>query len=187
MLSPNSKNVVIIVGPTCVGKTEISIDLAMKFNGEIISADSRTLYKHMDIGTAKPSIEEQERVKHHMVDIVEPDKTISLAIFQKNAKKTIEQILDRGNLPFIVGGTGQYIHSIIYNWESPAISPQKRLRSILEEISQERGKEFLFNALSIMDPIAAEKMDSRNVRRTIRALEVIMTTGELIFFSKKKE
>jgi len=157
-----------------------------QFNGEIISADSRSFYKHMDIGTAKPSLEERERVKYYMVDIAEPDETLSLAIFQKTTKKFIKQILEKGNLPFIVGGSGQYFHSIIYNWESPAIAPQQDLRKILDEISRERGKEFLHNTLLNMDPIAAEKIDPRNVRRTIRALEVIMTTGELFSSQRKK-
>lgn len=186
MSSADLKTIILIIGPTCVGKTEISISLAQKFNGEILSADSRTFYKGMDIGTAKPSKEDQERVRHYMVDIAEPGETISLSIFQKKSKELINDILIRGKIPFIVGGTGQYIRAITQQWESPAVEPQLELRKILEEIAEIKGNLYLHGGLRTLDPYAADNIDPRNVRRTIRALEVIFTTGIPFSTQRKK-
>jgi tRNA dimethylallyltransferase len=171
------KPLIVILGPTCVGKTETSIFLAEKLDGEIISADSRTFYKAMDIGTAKPSKEEQLRIQHHLVDVADPNQTWNLAIFQQAARQVIQQIHLRGHIPFLVGGTGQYIRSVIYNWSLPAIFPDPRMRIILENFALAEGNESLHHALHILDPEAASLIDARNVRRTIRALEVIFTSG----------
>lgn len=170
-------SLILIIGPTAVGKTELAIKLAEKFNGEIISADSRLFYKGMDVGTAKPSKEELSRVPHHLIDIVNPDETLSLAVFQQKASEIIEEIYKRNNLPFLVGGTGQYVRAVTEGWTPPEVVPNPKLRDELEKMKEERGKEWLYAKLKSLDSEAAEKIDARNYRRTIRALEVIFTTG----------
>ncbi|MBN8580567.1 MAG: tRNA (adenosine(37)-N6)-dimethylallyltransferase MiaA [Anaerolineae bacterium] len=170
-------SVVLIVGPTAVGKTELAIRLAEKMQGEIVSVDSRLFYRGMDIGTAKPSKEELAHVPHHLIDIVNPDETLSLAVFQQMAQDIIAGIHTRGRLPFLVGGTGQYIRAVTQGWSPPGVTPNERMRDELERLNQEKGKEWLHDKLKILDPEAAQAIDLRNVRRTIRALEVIFTTG----------
>ncbi|MBN8657526.1 MAG: tRNA (adenosine(37)-N6)-dimethylallyltransferase MiaA [Anaerolineae bacterium] len=169
--------VVLIVGPTAVGKTELALRLAEKMNGEIVSVDSRLFYRGMDIGTAKPSPAEMARAPHHLIDIVNPDETLSLAVFQQMAQDIIAGIHARGRLPFLVGGTGQYIRAVTQGWSPPEVTPNKQMRVVLEKLQEERGKEWLHAKLKILDPEAAQAIDLRNVRRTIRALEVIFTTG----------
>ncbi len=169
---------ILIVGPTAVGKTELSIQLAERFGGEIVSADSRLFYRGMDIGTAKPSREEMARVAHHLIDIVNPDETLSLAVFQQKAKEVIAAIHRRGKLPFLVGGTGQYIRAVTEGWSPPQVVPNERLRRALERLAEEKSAAWLHEKLRILDPEAADKIDARNFRRTIRALEVIFTTGK---------
>lgn len=168
---------ILIVGPTAVGKTELAIQLAETLNGEIVSADSRLFYRGMDIGTAKPSPAEMARAPHHLIDIVNPDETLSLAVFQQQAREIIADIHKRGKLPFLVGGTGQYVRAVTEGWNPPEVVPNESMRNILEKMREERGKEWLYEALNSLDPEAAEKIDARNYRRTIRALEVIFTTG----------
>lgn len=168
---------ILIVGPTAVGKTELAIRLAEKLNGEIISADSRLFYCGMDIGTAKPLRDEAARVPHHLIDIVNPDETLSLAVFQQKARGVIADIHVRGKLPFLVGGTGQYIRAVTEGWSPPEVTPNARMRDELEGMKEERGIDWLHAKLKMLDPEAAEKIDARNYRRTIRALEVILTTG----------
>ncbi len=169
---------VLIVGPTAVGKTELAIHLAERLNGEIVSADSRLFYRGMDIGTAKPSREEQARVPHHLIDIANPDEILSLAVFQQKAHEIIADIHARNKLPFLVGGTGQYVRAVTEGWTPPEVKPDEHLRSELEKQKDENGTYWLHEKLKTLDPIAAEKIDARNFRRTIRALEVIMTTGK---------
>ncbi|MBK8822122.1 MAG: tRNA (adenosine(37)-N6)-dimethylallyltransferase MiaA [Anaerolineales bacterium] len=168
---------ILIIGPTAVGKTELAIQLAERMNGEIISADSRLFYRGMDIGTAKPSKEEMARAPHYLIDIVNPDETLSLAVFQEKAKELIADIHARGKLPFLVGGTGQYVRAVTQGWTPPEVIADERLRVELEKMKEERGLDWLHAKLEILDPEAASKIDARNVRRTIRALEVILTTG----------
>jgi tRNA dimethylallyltransferase len=168
---------ILIIGPTAVGKTELSIHLAERLDGEILSADSRLFYRGMDIGTAKPSPEERARVPHHLIDVADPDETWSLALFQKRAAKIIAEIHARGKLPFLVGGTGQYVRAVSEGWIPPAVKPDENLRDELEKMKEERGADWLHAKLHELDPLAAEKIDPRNVRRTVRALEVILTTG----------
>ncbi len=170
---PSKPPLILIVGPTAVGKTELAIQLAEKLNGEITSADSRLFYRGMDIGTAKPSQEELARVPHYLIDIVNPDETLSLAIFQEKAKDIIADIHARGKLPFLVGGTGQYIRAVTEGWTPPEVTADEKLRAELEK----KDKEWLHARLQLLDPEAAAKIDARNVRRTVRALEVILTTG----------
>jgi tRNA dimethylallyltransferase len=169
---------IVIVGPTAVGKTEISLQLAEQLDGEIVSADSRLFYRGMDIGTAKPPPAERARVPHHLIDVAEPDETWSLAVFQKAARQAIADIHQRGRLPFLVGGTGQYVRAVTHEWTLPAQGPHPRLRAALEALAQGRGRDWLHTRLSTFDPAAAERIDPRNLRRTIRALEVIFVTGK---------
>ena len=176
-MQSNKPPLILIVGPTAVGKTEIAIHLAEGLNGEIVSADSRLFYRGMDIGTAKPTREEQARVPHHLIDIADPDEILSLAVFQQQATSIIADIHTRKNLPFLVGGTGQYIRAVTQGWTPPEVEPDERLRSELERMKEERGINWLYETLKSLDPVAAEKIDARNFRRTIRALEVILTTG----------
>ena len=178
--------IVIIVGPTAVGKTEISIQLAERLDGEIISADSRLFYREMDIGTAKPSRDEMARVPHHLIDIADPDDVIGLSRFQKAARKTIQEVRARGRLPFLVGGTGQYVRAVIEDWDVPKVEPSPALRIALERWSESIGPEGLHQRLSVLDPRAAEAIDFRNLRRTIRALEVVLLTGEMFSAQKRR-
>lgn len=177
MPDKNKIPLILLVGPTAVGKTELAIRLAETLNGEIVSVDSRLFYRGMNIGTAKPTHEEQARVPHHLIDIANPDETLSLAVFQYLAREAINNIHTRNKLPFLVGGTGQYIRAVTEGWKPPEVVPDKKLRDALEKIKEERGIDWLHAALQKLDPITAEKIDARNVRRTIRALEVIFSTG----------
>jgi tRNA dimethylallyltransferase len=169
---------ILIVGPTAVGKTELAIQLAERLNGEIVSADSRLFYRGMDIGTAKPSREEQARVPHHLIDIANPDEILSLAVFQQKAHEIIADIHTRKKLPLLVGGTGQYVRAVTEGWTPPEVIPNNQLRDELTKQKEENGIYWLHEKLRELDPVAAEKIDARNFRRTIRALEVIMTTGK---------
>jgi len=169
---------IVIVGPTAVGKTQTAISLAQRLDGEIISADSRLFYRGMDIGTAKPSVEERGGIPHHLIDVAEPADTWSLAAFQAKAVEIIQEIQGRKKLPFLVGGTGQYIHAVVDGWVIPAQEADLRLRSVLELWAKEIGADGLFRKLRIIDPEAASHIEYQNIRRTVRALEVIFLTGK---------
>jgi len=169
--------VVVLVGPTAVGKTEISLLLAERLGAEIVSADSRLFYRGMDIGTAKPSIQDRARVRHHLVDVADPDETISLAAFQQLARETLGDIHARSRLPLLVGGTGQYIQAVTSGWSPPPVPPNGALRLVLAGLTSERGAHWLHRGLQRLDPDGADGIDPRNLRRVIRALEVIFTTG----------
>ncbi len=184
-ISLPERPLVVMVGPTAVGKTEAALQLAERLDGEIISADSRLFYRGMDIGTAKPTAEEQARVPHHLVDVAEPDEPWSLAVFQRAAAEAIAGVHARGRLPFLVGGTGQYIQAVLQGWEIPPQEPDPALRKALEHWEQKVGHEGLHKRLAVLDPEAAAQIDARNVRRTIRALEVILRTGQR--FSKQRQ
>lgn len=177
MQSADKPALVAIVGPTAVGKTETAIRLAERWGGEIVSADSRLLYRGMDIGTAKPSAAELARVPHHLIDVADPDETWSLALFQQRAAEAIAEIGGRGQLPVLVGGTGQYMLAILQGWQPPALPPQPELRAALETWAEELGKEAMHARLAQLDPEAAARIDPRNLRRTLRALEVIFASG----------
>jgi tRNA dimethylallyltransferase len=173
-----AKPVIFLVGPTASGKTSLSIQIAKFLETEIISADSRYFYRKMDIGTAKPSLKEMDGIRHHMIDIADPSETISVAFFKEETEKIISALHEKQKIPIVVGGTGQYIHAIIHNWSMPQIEPEPKLREFLEKYAAEHGKEKLYKYLEKYDPEAAEIIDFRNVRRTIRAIEVIMKTGK---------
>ncbi len=169
---------VVILGPTATGKTELAIELAEQFDGEIVSADSRLFYRGMDIGTAKPTVTERRRVPHHLIDVADPDETWSLAIFQSAASQAIHEIFARRHLPFLVGGTGQFVRSITEGWNIPPAHPDLHLRQVLEGWASQVGRIELHAKLAQLDPEAARSIDPSNVRRTVRALEVILTTGK---------
>lgn len=182
----NPGYVIILVGPTGVGKTPLAIDLAQKLNGEIISADSKYLYRGMDIGTAKPPLTERLKVPHHLIDVADPDESWSLARYLEATVRIISMIQARKRLPMITGGTGQYYRALMEGWQIPALAPNEPLRSALLEWGTEIGKEALHARLAILDPQAAMEIDPSNLRRTIRALEVIFLTGERFSALRKK-
>ncbi len=169
---------VAIVGPTGIGKSRLALHLARIFNGEIVSADSRQVYRHMDIGTAKPSRQEREQVRHHLVDIVEPGQDFSLAQFQKLALSAINDIHQRHKLPILTGGSGLYVWALLEGWQLPEAKPDLELRRRLEKQAADTGYESLYAELLNIDPTAAQRIDPRNVRRVIRALEVRHQTAQ---------
>ena len=168
---------VAIVGPTGIGKSELAIHLARAFDGEIVSADSRQVYRHMDIGTAKPIQDEMSLIPHHLVNIIAPDEDFGLAQYQQQACKAISDIQRRNKTPLLVGGSGLYIWSVLEGWGIPKVPPDPEFRHKLEEKAARAGKEELYRELAKVDPVAAQRIDPRNLRRTIRALEVHRGTG----------
>jgi tRNA dimethylallyltransferase len=178
---------VAILGPTAVGKTGFGIQLAQALNGEIINADSRQIYRHMDIGTAKPTPEQLEAARHHLLDIVNPDENLGLAQYQRMVYATIEDIYSRGKLPLLVGGTGQYITAVIEGWSIPEVAPNPALRAELEDFAKAQGSAALHARLRQVDPDAAAKIEHQNVRRVIRALEVFLETGQTITHLQRKK
>jgi tRNA dimethylallyltransferase len=169
-----------IVGPTAVGKTAFAVALAREIGGEIISADSRQIYRHMEIGTAKPTPEERAAAPHHLIDIRDPDEPFSLATFQELAYAAIDEALARGAAPLLVGGTGQYLAAVLEGWSIPRVAPQPELRAELEREAAEHGAQALHARLAAVDPAAAAQIAPANVRRVVRALEVYAVTGRPI-------
>ena len=165
-------HLVAIVGPTGIGKSQLALRLAQTFAGEIVSADSRQVYRHMDVGTAKPSREELSLVPHHLINILNPDEDFSLAQYQELAYRTIGDIHQRNKLPILVGGSGMYVWSVLEGWGIPRVPPDLEFRHSLEEKAAKVGKDELYQELEEIDPVAVQRIDRRNVRRTIRALEV---------------
>jgi tRNA dimethylallyltransferase len=169
-----------------VGKTALGIALATALHGEIVSADSRQVYRLMDIGTAKPTPEERASAPHHLIDIVDPDDSLSVAAFQRLAYAAIHDIHQRGKLPLLVGGTGQYISAVIEGWSIPEVPPNPALRAELEAFAAEHGLEALGNRLRDLDPDSVQFIDFRNPRRVIRALEVSIETGQPFSVLRRK-
>ncbi len=178
--SPAEQPLVAIVGPTAAGKTALAVRLAQAVGGEVVSADSRQVYRGMDIGTAKATPEEQAGVPHHLLDVVDPDQALSLAEFQALAYAAIDGILARGRVPFLVGGTGQYAMAVLEGWQVPRVPPDEQLRQELGRQAEKEGAPALHARLEALDPAAARRIDPRNVRRVIRALEVCLATGRPI-------
>ena len=174
----NKPKVIVICGPTASGKTALSIELAKKINGEIISCDSMQIYKYMDIGTAKPTLEEQKEVKHHLIDFVEPNQRYSVAEYKKDAEKSIEEILSKGKTPIIVGGTGLYVDSLIYGIEYPEIELDEEYRKQLEKEIEEKGLESLYNKAKEIDSEAMEKISPNDKKRIMRVVEIYKATGK---------
>lgn len=173
------ENLLILTGPTGIGKTKLSLNIAREFNGEIISSDSMQIYKKMNIGTDKINLE-NTNIKHYMVDIVEPDEEFTVANFKNQSKEIITEINSRNKLPMVVGGTGLYINSLVYNLSFSNVKPNKEYRDYLEGIIEDKGLYYLYEKLQELDNDAAKKIDKNNKQRVIRALEIIK-------FSDKKE
>ncbi len=168
-------HLVTIVGPTATGKSRLALHLAQTFDGEIVSADSRQVYRHMDIGTAKLSHEELSLVPHHLINIINPDENFSLAQYQELAYRTISDIQERNKLALLVGGSGLYIRSVVEGWGIPHVPPDPELRQSLEKAA-EADKDELYQQLMKVDPVAGQRIDPRNIRRVTRALEVYSST-----------
>jgi tRNA dimethylallyltransferase len=184
--APAPPPLVVILGPTASGKTALAIRVAQALDGEIVSADSRQIYRHMDIGTAKPTAAERAAARHHLLDIVTPDQPFTLAEYQRTAYDAINILHAEGKLPLLVGGTGQYLTAVIEGWSIPEVPPNPDLRAELETFAAEHGAEALHHRLRDADPDAAERIDYRNVRRVIRALEVFLETGTPITVLQRK-
>lgn len=178
----NKKKLIVLTGPTAVGKTRLSIALAKAVHGEIISADSMQVYKYMDIGSAKIKPEEMDGVKHYLVDCLEPQDPDSFNVtrFQKMAKQAMEEIYKKGKIPILVGGTGFYIQSVVYDIDFTENDADTAYRNGLEQLAAEKGAEYLHTMLRAVDPKAAEDIHSNNVKRVIRALEFFQKTGKPI-------
>ncbi|MGQ9798749.1 MAG: tRNA (adenosine(37)-N6)-dimethylallyltransferase MiaA [Ignavibacterium sp.] len=174
------EKVIVIVGPTCSGKTRLSLILAEKLKSEIISADSRQVYKYLNIGTAKPNSDELKRVKHYFIDQLEPDEEFNADIFSKKAKEIISKLIEKNIIPIVVGGSGLYIKALIDGITQTVVS-DKSLRNELLELRKIYGNDYLYNELKKIDPISAEKMLPQNWKRVIRAIEVFRLTGKPIW------
>ena len=172
------EKVIVICGPTASGKTALSIELAKRINGEIVSCDSMQIYKDMNIGTAKPTIEEMQGIKHYLIDFVSPDERYSVADYKNDAKKAIKEILQKGKVPIIVGGTGLYVDSLIYEIEYPNIEFDEKYRQELEEIAEQDGLEKLYQQAKEIDPDATEKISENDKKRILRILEIYHATGK---------
>ncbi len=173
-----NREIIIVAGPTAVGKTKYAIEIAKKFNGEIVSSDSMQLYKFMDIGSAKPTEEEQAQVKHYLVDEIDPREKFSVAEYQKLAKAAIEEIFSKGKIPIISGGTGLYVNSLIYDMDFSAPPAGNEYREKLEKLAEQHGNEYVHKLLEEKDKESALRIHPNNLKKVIRALEVVDTSKE---------
>jgi tRNA dimethylallyltransferase len=180
------RRLVAIVGPTATGKSSIALELAADLGGEIVNADSRQIYRGMDIGTAKPSLEDRRRVRHHLYDIADPADSYSLALYVRHAREVLESLWAKGSFAWLVGGTGQYIWALLEAWTVPEVPPDDAFRAKLADEAKTGGTAVLHDRLAAVDPVAAERIDPNNVRRIIRALEVHEQTGVPISEWQKK-
>lgn len=177
----------VIWGPTAIGKTDLAIHIAQELNGEIVGADSRQIYRHMDIGTAKPTEAQRQQAVHHLVDFIEPDGDYTLAEYQEQAYAAIAAITAAGKLPILCGGTGQYVTALVEGWSIPRVVPDEALRAKLEAEAEDRGRAALHQRLGRVDPDAAAKIHPNDLRRVVRALEVYQTTGTPISVLQRKQ
>ncbi|HEY9731440.1 MAG TPA: tRNA (adenosine(37)-N6)-dimethylallyltransferase MiaA [Drouetiella sp.] len=171
-MSNNLPTAIAIIGPTCTGKTALSIKVAKELGGEIIACDSRTIYRHMDVGTAKPSVEERGGVPHYMFDVVDPDVPYTVAEYKQQATDAMNSIFARGLTPIICGGTGFYARALLEGLEIPEVPPQEELRSELRELAARDGNEVLFARLRELDPVTADRLNANDLMRVVRAIEV---------------
>ena len=178
---------VVLTGPTAVGKTKLSIALAKAIDGEILSADSMQVYKHMDIGSAKIRPEEMQGVPHHLIDILEPWEEFNVVVFQKRCLECMEQIYDRGHIPILVGGTGFYIQAVLRGIDFTENEENTEYREKMEQLAKEKGPEVLHDMLRKIDPVSADNIHANNIKRTIRALEYYKQTGEPISRHNEQE
>ena len=181
------KPLLILTGPTAVGKTRLSIKLAKAVNGEIISADSMQVYRYMDIGSAKIKPEETEGVPHHLIDVLDPEEEFNVVTFQKMCKKCMEEIYGRGHVPILTGGTGFYIQSVLYDIDFTENAEDTTIRDRLEKEAEEKGAEYLHEKLREVDPASAGAIHANNIKRVIRALEFYEQTGEKISLHNETE
>jgi len=179
--------VIAIVGPTAVGKSELALCLAQYFPLEIISADSRQVYRYMDIGTNKPSPMDRALVPHHIIDVVDPDEDFSLGVYHQLAFEALKAIQHKGKLPLLVGGTGLYMWSLVEGWKIPRVPPDREVRRRLETRAKQEDGQSLYRELQNIDPVAAAKVDPRNIRRVVRALEIYYATGRPPSQLRRKE
>ena len=187
-MSENKKKpMIILTGPTAVGKTDLSIQLAKAINGEIISADSMQVYRHMDIGSAKVTPEEMDGVCHHLIDVLEPEEEFNVVVFQKLAKKALTGIYERGHIPIIVGGTGFYIQALLYDIDFTENDGDTAIRRELEKLAQTQGAGCLHQMLQEIDPESAAAIHQNNVKRVIRAIEFYRQTGKKISLHNEQE
>ncbi|MBP3469486.1 MAG: tRNA (adenosine(37)-N6)-dimethylallyltransferase MiaA, partial [Lachnospiraceae bacterium] len=186
-MKDEKKPLLIIAGPTAAGKSRLSVLLAEKINGEIISADSMQVYRHMDIGSAKITAQEMQGIPHHLIDILEPSEDFNVALFQNLAKQAMAEIYGRGRIPILVGGTGFYIQSILYDIDFTEEETDYAYRKSLEEFSDTKGAEALFERLKEADPESAAELHPNNVKRVIRALEYYHLTGQKISEHNKEQ
>ena len=187
VIQNKKKPLVVLTGPTAVGKTKLSIALAKAINGEILSADSMQVYKHMDIGSAKIRPEEMEGVPHHLIDILEPWEEFNVVVFQKHCLECMEQIYDRSHIPILVGVTGFYIQAVLRGIDFTENEENTEYRKKLELLAEEQGPESLHEMLKKVDPVSAENIHANNIKRTIRALEYYELTGEPISVHNERE
>ena len=167
-----------IVGPTAIGKTDVAIRIALEADGEIVNTDSRQVYKYMDIGTAKPTVDQRSSVPHHLIDVVYPDDDFNLGLFLDRARRTINDIFERSKLPILVGGSGQYIWGLLEGWQVPQIPPNSELRISLERRIRKDGLATVYKELTTLSPESASRIDASNPRRVIRALEIYYSSGK---------
>jgi len=179
-LEKTKRPLVILTGPTAVGKTALSIALAKEIGGEIISADSMQVYRRMDIGSAKITPEEMAGVPHHLIDVLEPDQEFNVVVFQKLAKRAVADIYSRGHIPVVVGGTGFYIQALVYDIDFTENDEDTALRRSLEELARREGAEALYERLRAVDPESCESIHANNIKRVIRAIEFYEKTGKKI-------
>lgn len=184
-ISQDKIPLIVVLGPTASGKTGLGIDLALKFNGEIISADSRQIYREMDIGTAKVTKEEMKGVLHYMIDIVDPSEKFNTFDYKRMAEQKIEEIWKHGKVPFLVGGTGLYIRSITDNFDLGQTPPDLELREKLEKEAEEFGKEYVWNKLNALDPVAAAKIHFNNLRYVVRGIEKVVSSQWSVISNKE--
>ncbi|MEY8352169.1 tRNA (adenosine(37)-N6)-dimethylallyltransferase MiaA [Lachnospiraceae bacterium 54-53] len=178
---------IILTGPTAVGKTALSLRLAGAIGGEIISADSMQVYRHMDIGSAKIFPGQMEGIPHHLIDVLDPDEEFNVTLFQKMAKEAVEEIYSRGNIPIVTGGTGFYIQALLYDVDFKENGGDPSIRAELERLGEEKGGEFLHSLLGDIDPESAEEIHANNQKRVIRAIEYYRQTGERISDHNRRE
>jgi tRNA dimethylallyltransferase len=187
LYSQSNPPMIAILGATATGKTSAAIDVAREFNGEIVSIDSRYLYRGLDIGTAKPSKQEQAQVPHHLIDILDPEDDYSLALYQRDAYTAINDILQRNRLPVLAGGSPLYVRAVIEGWKIPEAAPDPVFRQQMQDFADQHGFQALHQRLSEIDPVAADRTPPQNVRRVIRALEIHHRTGQRMSDLEGKE
>ena len=181
------KCLIAIVGPTAMGKSGLALHLAQWFSLEVVGADSRQVYRYMDIGTDKPSPAERASVPHHVIDVIEPDEDFSLAMYHRLAIEAVKAVQQKGKLPLLVGGSGLYVWSLVEGWRIPRVPPNQQLRRQLEARAEQESSHSLYHELQNIDPAAAAKINPSNIRRIIRALEIYHTTGQQPSQLQRKE